>query len=83
MQLTSYTQNILITLVTCLSFCACQSTTLYVTPSESLLYDLGFVGFEEIQVESEQEIFILDEEAKVFVKATIEPITNKIDLMEK
>ena len=79
MQLASYIRNILITLVTSLSFCACQSTIVYVTPSEILLYDKGFVGFKAIQIESEQEIFTLDDEAKVFVKATIEPMTNKID----
>lgn len=82
MQLASRIQNILITLVTSLSFCACQSTTVYITPSEMLLYDKGFVGFKEIQIESEQEIFTLDDEAKVFVKATIEPITNKTAQME-
>jgi tetratricopeptide (TPR) repeat protein len=82
MQLTSCIQNALIILVISLSFCACQSTSVYVTPSESLLYDQGFVGFSEIQIESEQDIFTLDDKAKAFVKSTIKPMTNKIDQME-
>ena len=82
MQLASRIQNTLITLVISLSFCACQSSTDYVTPSGTLLYDKGFVGFKEIQIESEQEIFTLDDNAKAFVKSTIEPMTNKIDQME-
>jgi tetratricopeptide (TPR) repeat protein len=82
MQLTSCIQNTLITFIISLSFCACQSTSVYVTPSESLLYDQGFVGFTEIQIESEQDVFTLDDNAKAFVKSTIKPMTNKIDQME-
>jgi hypothetical protein len=70
MQLASCIQNTLITLVISLSFCACQSSTDYVTPSGTLLYDKGFLGFKEIQIESEQEIFTLDDKAKAFVKST-------------
>jgi tetratricopeptide (TPR) repeat protein len=82
MQLASSIQNILITLVFSLSFCGCQSTSVYVTPSELLLYDRGFVGFTQVQIESEQEIFRLDDKAKAFVKSTIASKTNKIDQME-
>jgi len=82
MQLTSCIQNTLITLVIFLSFCGCHSTSVYVTPSESLLYDQGFVGFTQIQIESEQDVFTLDDKAKAFVKSTVESKTNKIDQME-
>jgi tetratricopeptide (TPR) repeat protein len=81
-QLASSIQNILITLVFSLSFCGCQSTSVYVTPSESLLYDRGFVGFTQVPIESEQDIFRLDDKAIAFVKSTIAPKTNKIDQME-
>ena len=61
---------------------ACQSTSVQLSSSESILFDQGFVGFSDLKLESEQEVFYLDEDAIAFVSSTIEPVKNKTDQME-
>jgi hypothetical protein len=41
------------------------------TSHKILLYDLGFEGFENVHIESEGEIFELNDEAKAFAKSAI------------
>jgi tetratricopeptide (TPR) repeat protein len=82
MQHLSFIQNILISFVILFFFSACQSTVVQSFPSEQLLYDQGYFGFSEISIESEQQIFHLDDKAKAFVASTIEPMDNKADQME-
>jgi len=82
MQQFSFIQNILISFIVLVFFSACQSTVVQIPPSEQLLYDQGFSNFSEINIESEQQVFHLDEIAKAFVASTIEPMNNKIDQME-
>jgi tetratricopeptide (TPR) repeat protein len=53
-----------------------------IPPSEQLLYDQGFSGFSQISIESEQQVFHLDNTAKKFVASTIGPMKNKMDQME-
>lgn len=78
----SFIQNVLISCSVFLFFSACQSTVVHIPPSEPLFYDQGFSGFAEISIESEQQVFHLDETAKLFVATTIGSIENKIDQME-
>ena len=61
---------------------ACQSTSVQLSSSESILFDQGFVGFSDLKLESEQDVFYLDEDAIAFVSSTIEPVKNKTDQME-
>ncbi|MFT4809391.1 MAG: tetratricopeptide (TPR) repeat protein [Paraglaciecola sp.] len=82
MQQLSFIHNIFISFIVLLFFSACQSTVVRILPSEQLLYDQGFSGFSNINIESEQQVFHLDDTAKAFVASTIEPMDNKIDQME-
>jgi tetratricopeptide (TPR) repeat protein len=82
MQQSSFCNPILSSLLIVLTLCACQSTTTYAPPAEPLLYDQGFAGYTDIKIESEQQVFYLDEAAKTFVSNTIAPANNKIDQME-
>lgn len=82
MQLLSFNKNVLISFIILLLFSACQSTLVQRPPSEQLLYDQGFPGFSDISIESEQQVFHLDESAKAFVASTIGSTNNKIDQME-
>jgi tetratricopeptide (TPR) repeat protein len=52
-------------------FFGCQTVLEEQVSHEALLYDQGFEGFKNIYVESESEIFELDEEAKSFAKSAI------------
>lgn len=63
-------------------FSACQTRVVQIPPPDKLLYDQGFSGFSDIHIESEQQVFQLDENAKAFVESTIGPLHNKIDQME-
>ncbi|MEP0355433.1 MAG: tetratricopeptide repeat protein [Paraglaciecola sp.] len=63
----------------------CQSTATtnpVIVTSESLLYDQGFEGFSDHLVETEDEIFYLDEEAKTFVHKAIVNLDSEIDQVE-
>lgn len=82
MQKFSCIRNILFSLSILLLFLGCQSTVVQIPPSDNLLYDQGFSGFSQINIESEQQVFLLDETAKAFVASTIEPMNNKFDQME-
>lgn len=74
-------QKVLISLFFVVFFSACQSVVPAIPAANTLLYDQGFIGFKEVSVESEQQIFYLDDEAKAFVHSTIEPKERKIDQM--
>ena len=74
-------QKVLISLFFVVFFPACQSVATSIPAANTLLYDQGFSGFKEVPVESEQQIFYLDDEAKAFVQSTIEPEERKIDQM--
>jgi Flp pilus assembly protein TadD len=82
MQQLSLIRNIPIFLILLAFLSACQSTVVQIPPSDTLLYDQGFLGFSKISIESEQKVFHLDESAKKFVKSTIAPLNNKLDQME-
>lgn len=79
----SFIQNILTSFTVLLFFSACQSTVRHIPASEPLLYDQGFSGFSHIKIESEQQVFHLDDTAKAFVASTIESMDSKIDQMEE
>jgi Flp pilus assembly protein TadD len=82
MQQLSFVQKALISFIFLVLFSACQSTVVQVLPSENLLYDQGFSGFSQISIESEQQVFYLDDTAKAFVESTVGPLKNKFDQME-
>ncbi|GAC20572.1 tetratricopeptide repeat protein [Paraglaciecola arctica] len=82
MQQLSFIQKVLISFIFLVFFSACQSTVVHVLPSEEVLYDQGYSGFSEISIESEEQIFYLDETAKAFVVSTIGARNNKFDQME-
>jgi tetratricopeptide (TPR) repeat protein len=52
-------------------FVGCQSVSEVQVSHQELLYDQGFDGFKNVYVESESEIFELDDEAKTFAKSAI------------
>jgi tetratricopeptide (TPR) repeat protein len=78
----SLIQNALISIIVSLFFSACQSAIVKIPPSEHLLYDQGFSGFSEVSIQSEQQIFHLDDTAKAFVASTLKPLDNKNAQME-
>ena len=78
----SLIQNALILILVGLFFSACQSALVKIPPSEHLLYDQGFLGFSEVSIQSEQQIFHLDDTAKAFVASTLKPLDNKNAQME-
>ncbi|MBU3002221.1 tetratricopeptide repeat protein [Paraglaciecola arctica] len=75
-------QNVLISSIFAVLFSACQSTVVNVAPTDNLLHDQGYLGFSTVNIESEHQVFFLDETAKAFVGSTIEPYKNKLDQME-
>lgn len=82
MQQLTLIQKILISCIFLAFFSGCQSTVVQVPLSEHLLYDQGYVGYSQINIESEQQVFYLDDSAKAFVASTIAPMNNKFDEME-
>ena len=82
MQQLSFIQNVLISIMLSLSLSACQSVMIKIPTSEQLLYDQGFVGFSEVSIQSEQQIFHLDDSAKAFVASIVDPMDNKNTQME-
>jgi tetratricopeptide (TPR) repeat protein len=81
MQQLSFIQNVLFSFNLILFFSACQSTVVQIPPSEHLFYDQGFSGFSQISIESEQQVFYLDDAAKAFIASTIHAKDTKIDQM--
>jgi tetratricopeptide (TPR) repeat protein len=74
--------NLLFSFVIIIAFSAC--TTLddsQIPAAKSLLYDRGFSGFKKVPIETEQQIFYLGDDAKVFVKSIIEGKDRKTDQM--
>ena len=59
-------------LLSLLMLTACQSTKTVKIEADPLLLDLSFRGFEQIPIESEAEIFALNEEAREFVADVID-----------
>jgi tetratricopeptide (TPR) repeat protein len=57
-------------------FLGCQTVSEVSVSHKTLLYDQGFEGFENVIVESEKEIFELNDEAKAFAKSAIKGIFN-------
>lgn len=55
-------------------FIGCQTASDVSISHKTLLYDQGFVGFENVSVESKKEIFELNDEAKAFAKSTIKGV---------
>ena len=55
-------------------FIGCQTAPDVSVSHKILLYDQGFVGFENVSVESKKEIFELNDEAKAFAKSTIKGV---------
>lgn len=82
MQQLSFIRSVLVSFIILVFFSACQSSIVHIPPSKQLLYDRGFLGFSEISIESEEQVFHLDENAKAFVVSTIGPVHNKINQME-
>ncbi len=82
MQPLSFIQNVFISIIAGSFLMACQSSIIKIPPSEHLLYDQGFTGFSEVSIQSEKQIFYLDDTAKAFVASTLEPMNNKNAQME-
>jgi tetratricopeptide (TPR) repeat protein len=82
MQQLSLIQNYLVSLIFLAFLSACQTTAVQIPPPDNLLHDQGFPGFTEISIESEQQVFHLDEDARAFVTSTIGSFHHKIDQME-
>ena len=62
------------TLLIALMFIDCQAAPEVWFNHRALLYDQGFVGFENVSVESEKEIFELNNEEKYFAKSAIKGV---------
>jgi len=61
-------------LLTAIIMLGCQTIQEVSVSHKTLLYDQGFEGFENVIVESEKEIFELNDEAKAFAKSAISGI---------
>lgn len=61
---------------------ACQSTQQAQQQPDTVLYDHAFPDYALFPVETEQEVFELDEDAKAFVGRVVNPIYDPIDRME-
>jgi tetratricopeptide (TPR) repeat protein len=82
MQQLLYIQYVLFSFIIIVFFSACQSTVVNIPITKPLLYDQGFPGFSQIIIESEQQVFYLDDKAKTFVALTIKPMHNNAEQME-
>jgi len=58
-------------LLVAMMFLGCQAVSKISVSHKTLLYDEGFKGFENVTVESEIEIFELNDEAKAFAQSAI------------
>ena len=72
----------LIVISTLIFLSACQSTQYVSIDPHALFYDQGFTGFEHIPIETQEQVFSLDDDAKDFVKKTVGYINDPIDGME-
>jgi hypothetical protein len=61
---------------------ACQSSPKIELSAQDVLYDAGFSHYHQIPIESEQDIFYLDDEAKAFVRDTTNTVGDPISQME-
>jgi Flp pilus assembly protein TadD len=61
---------------------ACQSTQDVSIDPHTLLYDQGFVGFEQIPIETQQQVFELDQDAKDFVTKALGLIDDPVNGIE-
>lgn len=82
MHISSFTRITFIFTVCCSTLLACQSTESYVSPSKPLFYDQGFTDFNEVNIETEEQVFYLDDTAKAFIETVTPSNKNKIEQME-
>jgi tetratricopeptide (TPR) repeat protein len=61
---------------------ACQAVPPQLVSATSLLHDTGFIDFGKIQVESQQQVFVLDEAAKDFVHSAIDSSQSSTEQIE-
>jgi tetratricopeptide (TPR) repeat protein len=61
---------------------ACQSSPPIVIEPQGFMYDRGFKGFEQVKVETEAQVFELNQEAKDFVEESVGYIRDPVDGME-
>ncbi|WP_339723469.1 tetratricopeptide repeat protein [uncultured Paraglaciecola sp.] len=66
--------QILSVLLTSIILLGCQSVPEVWGHQEDVLFDQGFVGFENIVIETEKDIFELNDEAKAFAKSAVKGI---------
>ena len=59
-----------------MAFFGCQTVPEMSISHKALLYDQGFEGFEDVSVETEKEIFELNDEAKAFAKLAVKGISK-------
>tara|TARA_R110002167_G_scaffold8206_9_gene38118 strand:+ start:28578 stop:29765 length:1188 start_codon:yes stop_codon:yes gene_type:complete len=71
MSLTKFGRVCCINLTFVFGLLGCQSVTYRQIEVNSILFDEGFAGVEQINIETEQDIFHLEEEAKAFVKKAV------------
>ncbi|MBU2877308.1 MULTISPECIES: tetratricopeptide repeat protein [Aliiglaciecola] len=73
----------LILCTTLIVMTGCQTTTnQMVIESRHLLNDNAFPDYQEIKIESEEEIFALDQEAKDFIQKQVAIVKDPVDRME-
>lgn len=63
-------------------FIGCQAVPKMSVSHKTLLYDQGFTGFERVIVESETDIFELNDEAKAFAKSAIKGVIKPKDQIQ-
>lgn len=81
-RLTPDFMKVLFSISTLILLSACQSTGHVGIDPHTLFYDQGFNGFEHIPIESQEQVFELDQDAKDFVTKTVGYIDDPIDGME-
>ena len=59
-----------------MAFFGCQTVPEMSISHKALLYDQGFEGFEDVSVETEKEIFELNDEAKAFAKLAVKGMSK-------
>ena len=57
----------------------CQTAPLAKMDKKSIFYDQGFQHFDKVQIEKEQDIFYLDDDAKQFVKNALNNIYDPVE----
>jgi tetratricopeptide (TPR) repeat protein len=63
-------------------FIGCQAVPKIPVSHKTLLYDQGFAGFERVIVESETDIFELNDEAKAFAQSAIKGVIKPKDQIQ-